>query len=227
MAESFTLFGGSKPFAPPPWKTTDDRVRGGSSQSCLSPLEGNCASFHGNLDIKTLGGAGFASQYSPENDDKKTTQAASAGNDEDSNGTQVWDLSAYDGIEISTFQGDEKVYTLILRDDETAEKREDGREQAGINWEADFQAAADGGTVFRSWNDFKATYRGKERKDVGSLRTEHVRRIAIMMRSYFGTQEGEFRLMLKSILARKELKEAFAQQHGSEMDSQRTNGSMM
>lgn len=215
MAEICPLFGGSKPFTPPTWKTTDDRVRGGSSKSDLSPLKGNCAVFYGNLDIKTLGGAGFASQFSPENDDKKDSLVGRVGNDEDSNSAQAWDLSAYDGIEISIVQGDEKVYTLILRDHEIAEKREDGREHAAINWETELQAPTGGGTAFKAWKDFNAFYRGKERKDVGTLKTEHLRRIGIMMRSYFGTQEGEFRLILKSISARKEPKEASVQLLGS------------
>ena len=157
-------------------------MRGGSSQSYLSPLEGNCASFHGNLDIKTLGGAGFASQFSPDNEVKKDKKVARTGNDEELIGAETWDLSAYDGIEISIVEGDEKAYTLILRDDEIAEKREDGRAQAGINWEAEFQVAAGDGIVWKAWKDFKATYRGNERKDVGSLSTEHVRRMGIMMR---------------------------------------------
>ena len=171
-----------RPLVPPPWQTKDDRVRGGSSQSYLSPLEGNCAAFYGNLDIKTLGGAGFASQFSPENVDRKDDQARMLGDNGDPNDVKAWDLSAYAGIEIAFAQGDDKVYTFILRDDEIVEKREDGREQAGINWEVELQAPVGGGTVWKPWKDFKATYRGKEKKDVGSLRIEHVRRMGIMMR---------------------------------------------
>ena len=46
-------------------------------------------------------------------------------------------------------------------------------------------------------------------------------------KSYFGTQEGEFRLILNSIRARKEPKEAAVQLRGSETDLQRTTGSMI
>ena len=34
------------------------------------------------------------------------------------------------------------------------------------------------------WEDFKATYRGKEKKDAGKLKTGEVRRVGIMMRRY-------------------------------------------
>lgn len=79
------------------WTASDDRVRGGKSQVSHSTSSGqgqtnhgnysqsyfDCSStsgrFHGELDIKTLGGAGFASQ--------RTT-----GEDRD------WNLSNYAGI---------------------------------------------------------------------------------------------------------------------------------
>lgn len=97
-------------------------------------------------------------------------------------GEETWNLSAYDGIEISHGKGDGKVYTLILKDEKSPGGREDGRKQASINWEVDFEAGKNGGTVRKLWKDLKATYRGKEKEDAGSLRTEHVSRIGIMMR---------------------------------------------
>ncbi len=97
-------------------------------------------------------------------------------------GEDIWDLSVYDGIEISYGKGDGKVYTLILKDQKSPGEREDGRQQASINWEVDFEAGKNGGTVWKPWRDFKATYRGKEKEDAGSLRTEHVSRIGIMIR---------------------------------------------
>lgn len=93
-----------------------------------------------------------------------------------------WNLSAYDGIEISHGKGDGKVYTLILKDAKSPGEREDGRQQANISWEVEFEAGKNGGKVWKPWRDFKATYRGKETEDAGSLRTEHVSRIGIMMR---------------------------------------------
>ena len=54
--------------------------------------------FYGNLDIDTLGGAGFASQ--------RTT-----GED------RQWDLSAYNAIELCIGSADDKQYTFILKDE--------------------------------------------------------------------------------------------------------------
>ena len=178
---------------PSSWTTTDDRLRGGASQSYLDALPNNCARFYGHLDTSTLDGAGFASQYSPEGGS--------------------WDLSAYDGIEVEFQERDGKVYTLVLKDEESPGKREDGREKASINWEAEFRGCNSVGEegdgngftkVWVPWGDFKATYRGKEKKDTGELKTRSVRRVGIMMRSYFGKQDGDFSIELSSICARKE-----------------------
>ena len=138
------------------------------------------------MDTSTLGGAGFASQFSP-------TQVAGIENYDGDEGS--WDLSGYDGIEVQACKGDGKVYTLILKDEEAAGKREDGREKAGINWEVDFEVGEEGaeggekdgddGGVTRiwvPWAEFKATYRGKEKKDAGELKNGEVRRIGLMMR---------------------------------------------
>ncbi|KAL9077112.1 MAG: hypothetical protein Q9161_000378 [Pseudevernia consocians] len=178
----YVLFGSTKPWLPPPWTTTDDRVRGGASRSHLSALPDNCARFHGNLDTSTLGGAGFASQFSP-------PEAAGTGKDGRGGGTG-WDLGAYDGIEVEVGVGDGKIYTLILKDEEAAGKRGDGREKAGISWEVDFTVGEEDGkegggdvtVVWVPWGEFKATFRGKEEKDAGELKTGEVRRIGLMMR---------------------------------------------
>lgn len=182
---SFDLFGSSKPFLPPTWTTTDDRVRGGASQSYLTALPSNCARFHGHLDTTTLGGAGFASQFSP------PEIFGLNGNDKEKK-KDCWDLSSYDGIEIEIWKGDGKTYTFILKDEEQTEKREDGREKAGINWEIEFTGGGEsddervkekeGTKVWVPWGDFKATYRGKEKKDAGELKTREVRRVGLMMR---------------------------------------------
>ncbi|KAL8777911.1 MAG: hypothetical protein Q9213_007652 [Squamulea squamosa] len=187
---------------------SDDRVRGGSSRSSLSALSNNCALFEGHLDIETLGGAGFASQFqfaTPRNEDSG------------SSGDNVWDLSAYEGVEVDVGEGDGKVYTLILKDEEMQDKRDDGREKAGISWEADFRANDSntggiggemvGKKIWVSWSALKATYRGKEKEDVGKFKPGEIRRIGFMMRSFFGTQQGDFRLELRSITARKHTSE--------------------
>lgn len=69
------------------WTASDDRVRGGKSQSYLDASDKKIGRFYGNLDIKTLGGAGFASQ--------RTT-----GDDRE------YDLSKYAGIELRIAKGD-------------------------------------------------------------------------------------------------------------------------
>ncbi|KAL8944478.1 MAG: hypothetical protein Q9211_000575 [Gyalolechia sp. 1 TL-2023] len=180
--EPFSLFGGVRPWIPPSWHTSDDRVRGGSSTSSLSALLDNCALFTGHLDIETLGGAGFASQF----------QSAACGQDnEDSTSYGVWNLSAYDGIEIDVAAADGKVYTLVLKDEYPQDKRDDGRERAGVNWEAEFRLAEDenagkrgGKTVWIPWSALKATYRGKEKKDAGDIRTSEIKRLGFMIRRY-------------------------------------------
>ena len=181
---SYTLFGLTNPFLPPSWTTTDDRVRGGSSTSHLTALPHNSALFSGHLDTSTLGGAGFASQFSPidaANSDSQTQEK-----------NESWDLSAYSGIELEIGKVDEKMYTFILKDEEQAEKREDGREKSGVSWEVEFRAgdsAKEAGNeettkIWIPWSDFKATYRGKEKKDAGSLRTGQIRRVGLMMRRF-------------------------------------------
>lgn len=79
------------------------------------------AVFNGNLDIKILSGAGFASQHTTGED-------------------RSWDLSKYDGIELNIDKSDEKVYTLILKD-ELLPKRPNGREQSTVSFEYDLRTA--------------------------------------------------------------------------------------
>ncbi|TVY52518.1 Uncharacterized protein LCER1_G007589 [Lachnellula cervina] len=175
-----TLFGGSLPWSPLDWTNSDDSVRGGSSYSELacnppSPI----AVFRGNLDIETLGGAGFASQ--------RTTGE-----------NRTWDVSDYDGLLLDVTQADGKQYTLTLKD-ELLPKSPNGREQSTISWEYDFKPKCRGEKVFAKWDDFKATYRGREKPDAKPLDLKSVKRISLMMRSFFGTQEGDFSLSLISI----------------------------
>ncbi|KAH8784110.1 NADH:ubiquinone oxidoreductase intermediate-associated protein 30 [Hyaloscypha sp. PMI_1271] len=176
------LFGGNKPWSATDWTDSDDRVRGGSSYSELTcDPSSPTAVFHGNLDTKTLGGAGFASQ--------RTT-----GED------RSWDLSSYDGITLDIKKSDGKKYTLILKD-ELLPKGSNGREQSTVGWDYDFNGGNDGGKVFVHWNDFKATYRGREKKEAQPLDLKHVKRVSLMMRSFFGSQEGDFSLSINSISA--------------------------
>jgi hypothetical protein len=79
---------------------------------CSSPI----ARFYGNLDITTLGGAGFASQ-------RTDTE------------TRTWDLSSYSGIHLDLGKTDGKKYTFILKDEILPVDPETGREQSTISWE--------------------------------------------------------------------------------------------
>lgn len=187
------------------WTSQDDRVRGGKSQSYLECGSGRgaLAVFHGNLDIATLGGAGFASQ--------RTTADGS-----ESSGAP-WDLSRGGGVLLRLGRGDGKRYTLTLKDEE-ASRRPDGREQSTVSWEYDFVGRnEEGGESYIPWADFKPTYRGKAKPDAKPLDLKSVKRVGIMMRrwvsldmhtclgmtdhenSFFGEQEGPFRLEIKSI----------------------------
>lgn len=142
------------------WIASDDRVRGGKSQSYLVCSPGSyTASFHGTLDISALGGAGFASQ--------RTIDSLS------------WDLTDYQGLNLGIAGGDGKKYTLILKD-EVLPKRPDGREQSTISWEYDF---VPGNTeISVSWADFRPTYRGRPKPDADPLRLDQIKRVSIMMR---------------------------------------------
>lgn len=155
----------NRPWSALDWTSSDDRVRGGASHSELAcKPSSHTAIFQGNLDIKTLGGAGFASQ--------RTTR-------EDRN----WDLSGYDGILLDISKADGKRYTLTLKD-ELLPKSPNGREQSTISWEYDFKAYKDGEKLYVLWDDFKATYRGRDKKDANPLDLKHIKRISIMMRRY-------------------------------------------
>lgn len=146
---------------PTEWTASDDRVRGGSSVSNLTSIP-NGVLFHGNLDIETLGGAGFASQRTVGDD-------------------RTFDLSAYDGIELNILASDHKRYTISLTD-EIAGRRPDGREQSALVWEFDFCTRDTGSTVRVSWNDLKPTYRGKPVEGARRLSLSDVKRFRIMAR---------------------------------------------
>ncbi|KAL1791999.1 hypothetical protein ACET3X_009750 [Alternaria dauci] len=179
LGSELVLFGGDKGWNASDWTASDDRVRGGASQSYLT-INGSSARFHGNLDITTLGGAGFASQ--------RTTGE-----------NRTWDLSAYDGIYLDIGKHDGKNYTLTLKD-EILPLMPDGREQSSVSHEYDFESQNKLG-LFVPWHAMKPMYRGREVEDPKPLDTKSVKRFSIMMRSFFGTQEGDFDLTINSIKA--------------------------
>jgi hypothetical protein len=121
----------------------------------------------------------------------------------------------------------EKRYTLILKDTLLSRDPDSGREQATISWECDFDlppqtvpGETKDRTVFIPWDSLNPTYRGKLKKDAEPLDLKKIKRFSIMMRrynfrppselsgniltssfSFFGTQEGDFSLTIKSIKA--------------------------
>jgi hypothetical protein len=146
------------------WAASDDRVRGGKSQSYLDYASWSyheTVRFHGSLDITALGGAGFASQRSPH--------------------PQHWDLSTFEGLNLAVKKGDGKKYTFIVKD-KVLPKRPDGREQSSISWEYDF--TGDESTIKILWKDLKPTYRGKPKLDAEPLELASIKRISIMMRRF-------------------------------------------
>ncbi|KAK7747370.1 hypothetical protein SLS53_001624 [Cytospora paraplurivora] len=205
------LFGGDKPWDAAEFTSSDDRVRGGKSQSYLTPVtndhhdhyhhdddkqsgKGPRAEFSGNLDITALGGAGFASQRTVD-------------------GFPGWDLSSYNTLVIDVAHGDDRKYTVTLKD-EVLPKMPDGREQSTISWEYDFIVGGDGsGTgigenggsqkLVIPFREFKPTYRGKAKPDAEPLDLTNVKRFSFMMRSFFGAQEGDFSLVLNYVAAEK------------------------
>lgn len=161
-------------WSPNDWTSSDDRVRGGSSHSKLDCSSASLiATFNGNLDITTLGGAGFASQRTTGEDRR-------------------WNLSAYDGVELVIDRADGKLYTFTLKD-QILPKRPDGREQSSLSWEFDFRA--DGRkTIFVKWSDFRPTYRGrnKDRGEVEPLDLANIKRFGIMIRRSVLSNSGGF-----------------------------------
>ncbi|KAK2613051.1 hypothetical protein QQS21_000980 [Conoideocrella luteorostrata] len=189
------LYGGDRPWVSDIWVTSDDRVRGGASHSYLTVDSPDHARFHGHLDISTLGGAGFASQHSL--------------------GELHLNLKEYDGVVVSIRgpdKADGKRYAVTLKND-LLPPRDDGREKSTVSWEAEFVADKPG-DVKLTWDAFKPTYRGREKKDAPELDLKDVKRIGLMMRSFFGKQEGDFELHLFSIAAWKHV--SFAEDHGDE-----------
>ncbi|KAL1852076.1 hypothetical protein Daus18300_012288 [Diaporthe australafricana] len=189
------LFGGNRPWDASQFTASDDRVRGGKSQSYLTVLpspSSSQAEFSGTLDITALGGAGFASQRTAD-------------------GEPGWDLSGYDALVLDVARADARKYTLTLKD-EVLPRRPDGRDQSTVSWEYDFvveagKGAAGSGSgstrVVIPFGEFQPTYRGKPRPDAEPLDLKNVKRLSFMMRSFFAKQEGDFSIVFNSVAAEK------------------------
>jgi len=66
---------------------------------------------------------------------------------------------------------------------------ENGKEQSTISYEYDFSSSSkmansNGTFIFIPWRDFKATYRGKEKKDASALDRKKIKRFRTMMKRY-------------------------------------------
>ena len=78
-----------------------------------------------------------------------------------------------------------------MKDEDSQDKRDDGRERAGINWEVEFRVGEGttgeemvGKKVWVPWSALKPTYRGKKKDDAGEFKPGQIRRIGFMMRRY-------------------------------------------
>lgn len=185
IPKSLPIFGPPRAWRKQDFTSSDDRVRGGSSQSYLEPSPAlDSARFYGKLDTSTLGGAGFASQ--------RTTS------------DHVWDLSSYAGIQLTYLKGDLRKYTLNIKTS-IPEKMSNGRDASTVEYAYSFIAESHGASLWASWADFKPFYRGKP-VDAKPLDTAHIMRWSIMLRSFFEMpgQVGEFSLTLASIKARRD-----------------------
>lgn len=85
-----------------------------------------------------------------------------------------------------------KKYTFILKDNLLDRNPENGREQATISWEYDFEVLQTIGadekakteSVFIPWSNLRPTYRGKQKNDADPLDLKSIKRMSIMMRRY-------------------------------------------
>lgn len=112
--------------------------------------------------------------------------------------------SSFSGLNL----GIEKRYTFIVKDDIPQQETANSREQATISWECDFElppqdkpGETHDKTVFLPWEAFNPTYRGKLQKDADPLDKAKIKRFSIMIRSFFGAQEGDFSLYIRRIKA--------------------------
>ncbi|KAK0366749.1 hypothetical protein LTR91_015073 [Friedmanniomyces endolithicus] len=246
-AKALDLFGGDRKWNADSWTASDDTVRGGKSRSDLEvSAHGSSARFYGCLDIKTLGGAGFASQKA----------------------TGEWDLGEYVAIRVEVEKGDKfvrsclllamwllmvgvgsatpsrcgfhgispptsirtntRLPTVILKDKLLPPDPENGREQATISYEADFELPSQtipgdthNRTVIIPFANLNPTYRGKLKKDAPDLDTKNIKQISLMMRSFFGTQEGDFSLTLKSLTAIPEIPKQLSDTSVTDVDARK------
>ncbi|PWN47989.1 NADH:ubiquinone oxidoreductase complex I intermediate-associated protein 30, partial [Violaceomyces palustris] len=180
-----------------PWRTSDfksidDRVRGGSSQSYTSlyqssdhPDRNGELIFSGFLDTTTLGGAGFASQSTSDAFPIKLEK------------------KVYRGLRLVVRNpdpgGGKNPVTSFVLELKTVKPatRPDGRRESTIVWEWKFDLPRSSAQrrhledllVYEStWNDFKPKYRGRPVEDpdvAGEFRPQDTLEWSFMARSNF------------------------------------------
>ncbi|GAM37095.1 6-phosphogluconate dehydrogenase family protein [Talaromyces pinophilus] len=94
--------------------------------------------------------------------------------------TLNWHLEGYDGLEFVVGKSDGKRYSFVLKD-EMLPKRPDGREQSSLNWEYEFAVPL--------------PKEGEEGVREGTV---------FRVKCFFGMQQGDFEIEIKSIAAFKE-----------------------
>lgn len=180
----------------------DDRLRGGSSTSHLETMTLTSGSrtggvrFYGDLDTKTLGGAGFASQ--------SYRHAVPLAADE------------YKGISFiyqpktSPAAKEPTRFTFILKS-ALISTRLDGRRESTISYEYTFDSSNSACDKLENtsgpvpvelripFRDFQATYRGRPQPDAEPLDSAEIKELSIMCRSDFDKQSGPFELIVESI----------------------------
>nr|ODN93267.1 hypothetical protein L203_00538 [Cryptococcus depauperatus CBS 7841] len=218
------------------WRAVDDRVRGGSSCSHLDPVKIDvkghvvrasredekgkemirkssnklAARFWGHLDIKTLGGAGFASQvfrYSPHPVHFPRTKYAG-----------IVISAMPDPLNFCKDTNQPSEFTVVIKTSPTSPilhhlKTSGSPRAAQLVYESRFILNKGDKTgmipseenFYLPWNDFKATYRGREINPEeprwAPLDTSSIYEVSLMCRSNFGKQEGDFGLIITGISA--------------------------
>lgn len=185
-AASATTLALFQPWSTSDWVASDDSARpGGLSKSTLqvlapgtaeNPFAESIVKFSGTLDSEALNGSGFASQ--------RTVDA--------------WpglDLSAYQGLIIEIPADDDgggKTFTLNLKD--VVPPTVNGREQASVRWEHDFEvpAASSSALVVSAagnytqsmvrFEDLVPMYQGSIQNDTAPLNLTNIKRVYFMIR---------------------------------------------
>lgn len=92
-------------------------------------------------------------------------------------------------MELKIEKADEKRYTFILKDSLLPPDPGNGREQSTISYEYDFTISPsttrdEATTIFIAWKDFRATYRGKDKKEAPNLDRKKIKRVSLMQRRF-------------------------------------------